>query len=282
MNPTTASHLSTSPASLPADLATGAVPTAPATLRGAALAAPANRAEPTAAGADAEPAQAAPAAPKGDVFALPFHRRLRRALRALRLLVRDPYDTEQVFELSSNINVGSIRRRMPEFYASEAGQRLFREDRSIDTRHVDFDALANLPDGTLGREYVRFLADRGLSPDIFQAPENVFDPHASYVMKRMRQTHDLWHLVTNHATNPPGEVALQAFTFGQVGAPSSALIALAGTLRHGRNHRGLIGEVVRAYRAGRRAAPLAAFAWEDHWATPLDELRELLGVTAVA
>jgi ubiquinone biosynthesis protein COQ4 len=276
MNPTTVSHPSTaalSPSHVDALAAAGAsasrhtVATSPA--------------EDTAGTAEAG-AAGAPAHAQEDIFALPFHRRLRRALRALRLLVRDPYDTQQVFELSSNINVGSIRRRMPQFYASEAGQRLFREDRSIDTRHVDFDALAKLPDGTLGREYVRFLADRGLSPDIFQAPENVFDPHASYVMKRMRQTHDLWHLVTNHATNPPGEVALQAFTYGQVGAPSSALIALAGTLRHRRSRRGLAREVLRAYRTGRDAAPLAAFAWEDHWATPLGELRQQLGITAVA
>lgn len=216
-----------------------------------------------------------------DVFGLPFRVRAARAMRALGRLVRDPYDTQQVFILSTNLNVGAIRRRMPRFYASAEGQHLYREDRSIDTRHVDLDALAALPDGTLGREYARFLADRGFSPDLFQAPENVADPRASYVMKRIRQTHDLWHLVTGHPTNPAGEVALQAFTYGQLGAPSSLLIALAGTARGLSGRRTLPAEVWRAYRAGRRAAPLAAFAWEDHWATPLDEVRARLDITAI-
>ena len=221
-------------------------------------------------------------APATDVFDLPLRIRAVRAARALGKLVRDPYDTEQVFELSTNINVGSIRRGLPRFYGSRNGQRLFDEDRSIDTRHVDLDALAALPDGTLGREYVRFLRDRDFSPDLFQAPENVRDARAAYVMKRIRQTHDLWHLLTGHATNPAGEVALQAFTFGQLGAPSSLLIAVVGTFRGAGRRKTLPRETLEAYRAGRRAAPLAAFVWEDHWATPLDELRAQLGIVPVA
>ncbi len=224
-------------------------------------------------------AQAAAAA---DVFDLPFHVRARRAAHALGKLVRDPYDTQQVFELSTNINVGAIRRGMERFFASRDGQRLFAGDLSIDTAHVDLDALAALPEGTLGREYVRFLRDRDFSPDLFQAPENVSDQRAAYLMKRIRQTHDLWHLLTGHQTNPAGEVALQAFSFGQLGAPSSLLIALFGTLRGCRRRPTLPRETLDAYRAGRRAAPLAAFVWEDHWATPLDELRAQLGIVPVA
>jgi ubiquinone biosynthesis protein COQ4 len=219
--------------------------------------------------------------PGADPFELPFAIRARRAASALGKLLRDPYDTEQVFVLSTHINVGAIRRRLPRFYASADGRRLYEGDLSIDTAHVDLDALAELPDGTLGREYVRFLRDRGLSPDLFQAPAHVVDRRAAYVMKRLRQTHDLWHLLTGHATNPPGEVALQAFTFGQLGAPSAALIALLGTLREVSGRRTLPREVLAAYRAGRRAAPLAAVVWEDHWSEPLPALRQRLGIEPV-
>jgi ubiquinone biosynthesis protein COQ4 len=219
--------------------------------------------------------------PGSDLFALPLRKRLPVAARALRRLAKDPYDTQRVFEFGANINVGAIRRGMAVFYASAAGQRLYREQRAIDTQHLELDALALLPEGTLGREYVRFLADRGLSPDIFQSPANVSDPRAAFVMKRIRQTHDLWHLLTNHATTPEGEVALQAFTYGQLGVPSSLVIALLGTLRSMVRHPGLPVAVVRAWRAGRRATPLATFPWEDHWAMPLPALRRHLGIVAV-
>jgi ubiquinone biosynthesis protein Coq4 len=32
------------------------------------------------------------------------------------------------------------------------------------------------------------------------------------------------------------------------------------------------------YRLGKRAERLAMFPWEDHWATPLAEVRRLLGL----
>lgn len=217
-----------------------------------------------------------------DVFAMPAHARWRHALGAMRRLLRDPYDTQQVFELATNLNVGAIRRRMPEFYASPDGERLFRERRTIDSRHVDLEALARLPEGTLGREYVRFLRERDFTPDLFQPPDNVRDPRASYLMQRMRQTHDLWHLLTGHPTTPNGEVALQAFTYGQVGAPSALVIALGGALRGALAHPSLLRQVWRAYRAGQRAAPLAVVLWEELWQVPLTELRQRLRVTAVA
>ena len=37
-------------------------------------------------------------------------------------------------------------------------------------------------------------------------------------------------------------------------------------------------EVLAAYRTGRQAARLATFPWEDHWATPLAEVRGMLGL----
>lgn len=217
-----------------------------------------------------------------DVFSMPARARWRHALGAMRRLLRDPYDTQQVFELASNLNVGAIRRRMPQFYAAAEGERLFRERRTIDSRHVDLDALARLPDGTLGREYVRFLRERDFTPDLFQPPDNVRDARAAYLMQRMRQTHDLWHLLTGHPTTPSGEVALQAFTYGQVGAPSALVIALGGTLRGALAQPGLPRQVWRAYRAGRRAAPLAVVVWEELWEVPVAELRRRLRVTAVA
>lgn len=217
-----------------------------------------------------------------DLFAQPWHVRVRRATRALGKLARDPYDTQQVFVLASNLNVGAIARRMPAFFASADGARLYRERRTIDSRHLDLDALDALPEGTLGKAYARFLRERDFTPDLFQPPEDVHDSRASYVMQRMRQTHDLWHVLTGHPTTPAGEVALQAFTYGQVGAPSALVIALVGTLRGTPARPTLARDVWRAYRAGRRAAPLAAVVWEERWAEPLEELRRRFAVTPVA
>jgi ubiquinone biosynthesis protein COQ4 len=224
-----------------------------------------------------------PAVSPADPSTLSPLARWHRGLRALADLIADPEDTTLVFTLAEMVNAGPAGHALVDrFHRDPVGRRLYAERRAIDSHGVDYAALAALPDGTLGREYLRFLRDRDLSPDVFAAPDHVADPRAAYVHQRMRQTHDLWHVVTGYATDPSSEVALQAFTYGQLRVPSALLIAIAGTLRGVRHQHALPREVMRAYRDGAKAAAFATFPWEDHWATPLVELRRTLGVTAIA
>jgi len=205
--------------------------------------------------------------------------RWQRALQALGRVVANPEATDQVLVFSTYANAGTMRRRLHRFFDDPAGQRLFREQRAIDSHTVDLDALAALPAQTLGHAYAHFLRSRGFSPDVFDGPPaDVRDPRAAYVMQRMRQTHDLWHVVTGHDTDPAGEIALQAFTFGQVRAPSTLILSMVGTLKGLREKPGLPLDVLAAFRAGRAAKPLIAFPWEDHWATPVGEVRAMLGL----
>jgi ubiquinone biosynthesis protein COQ4 len=216
-----------------------------------------------------------------DLADLPRRERLRRAFTALRGIVANPENTPAVLEFSAYLNAGTSTVRLDRFFAEPTAPALFASRRAIDSRAVDLEALAALPPGTLGHEYARFLRSRGLSPDLFQAPANVSDPRAAYVAQRFRQTHDLWHVVTGFATDPASEVALQAFTFGQTGAPSTGVLATVGTLRAVSLGYRMGRATVAAYRNGKAARYLGAFPWEDHWATPVSELRAMLGIRTV-
>jgi ubiquinone biosynthesis protein COQ4 len=226
--------------------------------------------------------QAAPSPTPGtlesDLAALPRGARARRALRSLGRILEDPTRTDEVLEFSATVNAGSGRARVERFFAEPGAAALYAERRAITARTVDLAALAALPEGTLGHAYARFLADRGLTPDVFEAPIGVSDERVGYVAQRFRQTHDLWHVVTGLDTDAASEIVLQAFTYGQTGAPSTGILATLGTLRAATLGQRLGRAVVAAFRAGRRARYLGAFAWEDHWATPLAEVRARLGV----
>jgi len=214
-----------------------------------------------------------------DISQLSAVERWRRALGALARVVANPEQTDQVLVFSSYANAGTMSDRIHHFFDDPRGQRLFDEHRTIDSRTLDLDALEALPAGTLGHEYARFLRSRGLTPEVFDAPpKKIHNPRAQYVVQRIRQTHDLWHVVTGCNTDPAGEIALQAFTFAQLRAPSTAILAVVGTLRGVREVPSLPRDVLAAYRAGSRAQKLATFPWEDYWATPLTRVRELLGV----
>jgi ubiquinone biosynthesis protein COQ4 len=215
-----------------------------------------------------------------DLTALSPVERWKRALAALRKVLANPDDTEQVLVFLGLINSGrSTSARLDRFFADPAARKLYDEHRAIDSHTVDLDVLAALPEGTLGHTYAKFLRSRGLTPEVFDGPPaGVTDPRLSYVIQRMRQTHDLWHVVTGCNTDPAGEIALQAFTFAQVRAPGNALLAAAGMLRGVREKPGLVRDVITLYRTGARARRLPSFAWEDHWATPLSEVRTMLGL----
>ncbi|HSN26112.1 MAG TPA: Coq4 family protein [Kofleriaceae bacterium] len=223
---------------------------------------------------------AAPARePVVDVADLPPRVRLVRAVKALAKIVADPEQTELVLEFSNLINAGHRDDRLHFFFDDPQGARLWEERRAIDSKTVDLDALAALPEGTLGHAYARFMKAHGLTPDVFDGPPNdVRDPQAAYVIQRIRQTHDLWHVVTGAETDPAGEVALQAFTFAQLRAPSSGILAAVGTLRGMRYTRQIVKDTLELYRLGTRANKLATFPWEDHWTTPLADVRRLLGL----
>jgi ubiquinone biosynthesis protein COQ4 len=203
--------------------------------------------------------------------------RWRRALRALTRVMINPEETDQVLVFSNLANAGQRDERLHLFYADPRGQRLYDERRAIDSHTVDLDALAALPAGTLGHAYATFMRSHGLTPDVFDGrPDDVRDDRAAYIIQRMRQTHDLWHVVTNAETDPAGEVALQAFTYAQVHAPSSGILAALGTLRTLRYSRDVLRDVRELYQLGKQADKLVLFPWEDHWATPLSDVRRML------
>jgi ubiquinone biosynthesis protein COQ4 len=198
----------------------------------------------------------------------------RARLQALYRLARNPDDTEQAFILmSTHLNADIWPGLLARVEADPMGRALIARRASIDTRSVDLDALARLPAGTLGHEYVKFLRANGLSPDIFHARHNLGHPEVTYLHKRARQTHDLWHVLGGFGADITGEVEVQAFTYAQIGALGALLIVAGGTLRAGLGAPRLFARARAAYARGRAASFLLVVAWEDHWAEPLAALR---------
>lgn len=239
-------------------------------------------ASPSTPGAVANKPAGMPDGVPADFDSLTSLQRWKLGLSLLRKVLNNPEDTEQVLVFLGVINSGrSTHRRVAQFFADPDGKALYAEHRAIDSRTLDLDKLAALPEGTLGHAYAKFLRSHGITPEIFDgAPPGISNPRQSYVIQRMRQTHDLWHVVTGCETDPAGEIALQAFTFSQIRTPGSAFLAVFGALRGVRERHdvGLLRDVVTLYRTGKRAGTLPTFAWEDHWATPLAEVRAMLGL----
>ena len=73
-----------------------------------------------------------------------------------------------------------------------------------------------LPQGTFGRAYGDFMAQRGFHADDRPPVRFVNSKELAYVAMRSRETHDLWHVLFNCQTTVLGELALKAVEFVQV------------------------------------------------------------------
>jgi ubiquinone biosynthesis protein COQ4 len=204
--------------------------------------------------------------------------RVRRAVGALRVLARDHGRLDQVLVLTQAVNARKISEAVVRLEGTAEGRRLLsdRDLARIDRAHVDFDALRCMPDGTLGREYTRFLDDNGITPDAFEALPDVGDIRSARLMLRLRQTHDLWHVLTGYTPNVEGELLLQSFMYAQTGAPGSLVLVVFGTLRWMRFKRGFVRALRHAFARGKATDFLATVRWEELWSTPVSDLRRTL------
>jgi ubiquinone biosynthesis protein COQ4 len=211
----------------------------------------------------------------------------RTAFEAMRALIADPDDTSQVFRIVHALTGNSFERLYQRVLADPVGRRILDEKRDLLRVLQDRERLRSLPDGALGREYARFLDTESISPEgLVDASE--FDSDPSYFLDerahllscRLRDAHDLWHVVTGYHRDLFGEVALLAFTYMQTGNGGIGFIVLMAMLRewqegHGEGIRLAAGGFWRGWRAGF----FAAADWEQLLEVPLDDVRRLLAVS---
>lgn len=202
-----------------------------------------------------------------------------------RATVRTLADSERTAEIHTVEELTGRRhyRAYLDATAADPATRLLLAERpELSSAHVDFAALRRLPPATLGRAYIEHLDDNGLTADS-QATDttHVADPDMAYLMRRFRQTHDVWHVLTDLGTSGHEEVIIHAFSWGQLRLPVSAMVVLFGSLKHlvlERRWGALRHALAEAYRHGRDAAPLLSVYWERLWDRPLAEVREHYGV----
>lgn len=200
-----------------------------------------------------------------------------RLVLAIARTVRDSNQTREIHLTEEMTGRAHFRRLRARHFADGEGAELLRERPELCSDQVDYEALAALPVGTLGRAYSDHLTRWGLSAD-FQASDTqvMEDPELAYLVRRFRQTHDVWHALLELGVEGHEEVIVHAFSHGQIGLPVSALVMLFGTPKHfvlERRWRALRRSITHAWRAGRAASPLLPVHWEALWDQPLNQVR---------
>ena len=207
----------------------------------------------------------------------------KRALRAARTLFANPDDLPQVFTIVESFSGNTLERIAQRMQADETGRRLIEEQPDLVAKLADREGLARLPQGSFGRAYLAFVERENISAAGIRAAaaagmENKLPAPLDYVSGRMRDTHDLWHVLMGYSGDVLGESALLAFIFAQTHNPGVALIIAMGLLKTSTMPQGAEARatILDGFQRGRRAKWLPAVRWEDMLALPLSEVRARL------
>jgi ubiquinone biosynthesis protein COQ4 len=206
------------------------------------------------------------------------------AWRAIRALLRDPDDTKQVFRIIDALSGRSGERIFARFRQTPAGARILEERRSLLKTLSDRQALLALPEGSLGRVYADFVTREQLSADgLVEASVEGgrrldLGEQRRLVGERLRDMHDLWHVVTGYGRDLVGEAALLAFSYAQTRNRGVGFIVAVAWIKAGSEGAGFRRVIQDAYHRGKRCAWLPAADWELLLAKPLAEVRTELRV----
>jgi len=202
-------------------------------------------------------------------------------LRGVIGMLRNPEGTESVFDIEDGLKDtlaadGVVARVSRAPKVAEMMQARYLAE------PVDIEALEQLPEGTLGHGFARHILDHGFDPDYYRKIEVESD--LDWVMMRMRQTHDIWHVVLGIDTSRLGEIAVKAFELSQTWRPLAAVITCGGMMRYLMKEPEQLGDAMahisHGYQLGRLAEPFLAQKWEEAWDKPLVEWRAALNLPA--
>ena len=212
----------------------------------------------------------------------------RRAWRALRGLIADSQRTDLAFEVTEALAGNSFERAFQRFVAHPDGRALLAERPSLLETLSDRAALAALPPDSFGRAYLQFMQSANLTAaglveaDAMagqrRAPRTM-DADREFFDNRVRDMHDLWHVLTGYGMDEAGEAANLAFNLGQIASPGIALIVVAGAAVGPKDLRLWWPRYLyRAWRRGHRAVNLTVARYERLLPLPLDEVRQSLRI----
>ncbi|WP_242138341.1 Coq4 family protein [Sphingomonas sp. TREG-RG-20F-R18-01] len=210
----------------------------------------------------------------------------RTAFDAIRKLLANGDDTTQVFRIMRALNVGNTPMNYARLLSTQQGGRLASEQVELAERFSDRAFVASFAPGTVGAAYRDFLESTGYSADgLVQvskviSEDQVAHPYA-WFGRRVRDTHDIWHVLTDYKANESlGEACLVAFSYAQVGGLGWAFIGGAAALKSLKVTRNTLfaRAVWEGYRNGRRAKWISGEDYLALLAEPIDMARARLGI----
>ncbi len=217
-----------------------------------------------------------------------LHYRPLKAWRHFRELVKDKENTEEVFRIFESLPWMGMANAAESFLGSPQGRKIAASEPFLPPILDDHVRLRRLPAGSVAQVYCDFMEREGLTAqglvdefDRFMQDRPDFHDQLGIYINRIRDTHDLLHVLTGYGRDALGEQCVLAFTYSQQPALAHLLIAYAGAweIRKACPAAPVFRAVREGQRLGKACPRLAELSVRDLLALPLEEARARLGIT---
>lgn len=209
-----------------------------------------------------------------------------KAWRAMQSLLEDGERTGEVFKIVEALEGGAMTKNTERLRARPGGPGLLAAKPDILDLLQDRDALRAYPEGSLARAYLHFVESEDLSADGLMAASNEADRTGGYSEdeiwfgNRLRDTHDLFHVVSGYGRDGLGEISLLAFSVAQT--PNLGIkFVIYMSQRASKKDKSPVPSkacIAEARDHAARAEWLGVQEWETLMPLPLEEVRSRLNI----
>ncbi len=219
----------------------------------------------------------------------PYKRNLRKAWHHFFEFKKDKEDTSEVFKFFHHLPWVDVDKRVAAFLATPEGQHVFATEPFLPDILDDHEMLRrDYPEGSLAHAYCDYMEQEGLSAaglvaefEEFRFEEGRPDDQIEWYNDRLRDTHDLLHLLSGIGRDTLGEATLGAYVFGQRPSHGHLILGIAGSWIMKRNVKTkapVLRAIWDAKAAGKDCVPIAEQSIRELLAMTPDEARAHLNM----
>ncbi len=200
-----------------------------------------------------------------------------KMVAALASFLKTPGSLDSVFAVADSVKDGALGEQAVRHLLSDSHFKAL-VDEGWRPEPIDLQQLQSLPEGSLGRCYADQLISQGITPETLIDPTPVTNV-TEFVVHRVRETHDIVHVLTGFGLDGDSEIGLQGFNLAQNRSPVAVMLifgAMLSSLQNDEPLEPLLRALAHGFQMGLNAELVISRKLEEGWERPLKDWREEL------
>lgn len=160
-----------------------------------------------------------------------------KGLKHLKILVKDKDRTDELFGVLDSLPWRGVGEEAAKFLATEQGRKIYRSEPYLPDILDDHASLRKMPKGSFADTYCNFMEAEGLTAaglieeaNVYRKDNVILEDGVEWYNNRLRDTHDILHVLTGYGRDTFGEQCLLAYLFDQRPSPGHLFLGWLGTL----------------------------------------------------